>query len=254
MDFGKAKKHLSKKIPLFTTAKLQYRTIDGLRVGIQRAPARVAIPALIRLTKRFGDLIAGILSYGVPEGREEEDPKLAALLDVDWAKGDDIKNYLLAHALPQIIEGMQDAAREELYWFFEQLLPKCVVLFQPGECEQDELIETFNEGEDDEFRLEMVRGEPIAIETIDELDRSGAAASTLLALLYLAFEVNFLPTSGGLRIRGGSDRQNEPQQPSESTEPPESSELSLPEMSTPSSSSDETRRVGQSAPMSTSPG
>lgn len=247
MDFNKAAKHYKKKIPQFNTARTQYRTIDGLRVGITRAPAKITIPALIRLTKRFGDLVAAILSHGVPEGREVEEPALSALLDVEWGNPDDVKRYLLMHAIPQIVGGLQEAARDELYWFFEQLLPGSMVLFEPGFAEKR--IELRSDPNDEgEVEVEVLEeGEPIKIDSMAELDAAGASGATLLSCLFFAFEVNFLPTSGALPMLRGSGRQNE-QSPSE---PMERSPDKPPETKLSSSSSAEIRRVGQSAPMST---
>lgn len=251
MDFSKAAKHYKRKIPRFITARTQYRTIDGLRVGMTRAPAKVTIPALIRLTKRFGDLVAAILSHGVPEGREGEDPALSALLDVEWGDPDEVKRYLLLHAIPQIVGGLQEAARDELYWFFEQLLPGSMVLFEPGFAEEH--IETRSEPNDEgEIEVEVLeQGEPIPIESMAELDAAGASGATLLACLFFAFEVNFLPTSGALPMLRGSGRQNE-RPPSEPTA--KSSEGQPPATKRKSNSNGGTKRAGQSAPMSTTSG
>lgn len=173
---------MTKAIPIFDQPD-ETREIAGLSCRVRRLPATKAPAVISRIVTEFGSLVAEYLCTKTPEelletaeGLNEASKESMMLLGTQA-----IKLVVASEAFAKIHEQFKRGEFVNIDWYLRALLPGSLEL------------------------------NGVAIDTIEELDATGAGPLVLGELLLFALEVNFDPGFGGRDTSHGTSDHRTPQ-------------------------------------------
>lgn len=179
-----------KQIPTFDIPD-EEREIAGLKVRIRKLRATHAPEVISRIVTEFGSLAAEYMCTATPSEllQQAEDISTEAKESLIAAGVSAIKLVVASEAFKKIHEQFKNGEFVNINWYLQALLPGH--LFLNG----------------------------VKIDTIEELDQTGAGPLVVAELLLFALEANFDPGFGGRDTNPGpsdhrTDESQEPQAPS----------------------------------------